>query len=186
MMLIKNQLFIVVDMQNDFSDKGAIAVKGATKLAKQIQKFIKPYEDAKHAYIAFSLDWHPRKHCSFEKWPKHCVKHTKGARLIRPLNLNSADIVIKKASNVSMEETSAFQHKADGLLHQFIIDKEINEVYVMGLVKEVCVLDTCKDALGFGLETYLIEDLTLGINEDAFKDSIPEGLHIIKSSDITN
>lgn len=183
---VKNKLFIVVDMQNDFLPKGKLPVKGSDKLATNIQKFLSKYSKDDKSYIAYSMDWHPRNHMSFNQWGKHCVKYSWGARLIKPLNKSCANIIIKKAVEPEIEEFSAFRSDSDSMLYQFIKDKGIDEVYVMGVVKEICVLATCKDALTFGLDTYLLEDLTIALDEQKFQEQIPEGLKLIKTTDIIN
>ncbi len=180
----KNKLFVVVDMQNDFSQLGTIPVKGIEQLASDIHTFLVKNSDKTSNYIAFSQDWHPHHHISFKEYGKHCVRLSWGSKLIKPLRNWMADIIIKKAKKANIEEFSAFNKGSKTKLYKFIMKHNIEEVYVMGVVKELCVLATCKESINLGLKTYLVEDLTLALDNKKFYDQIPSGLNLIKSFDI--
>ena len=177
----KNKLLLVVDMQNDFSEKGRFPVKGAIDLANRIDSFLINVSDAQNIHVAYSMDWHPNNHCSFHQFPKHCIRNTWGAKLIKPLHPKLGQLVIKKAKKKDSEELSAFSPSTKQKLEKYINKHHIEQIYVMGLVKEYCVLKTCIDALNLGLETFLIKDLTLALNEASFIKNKPTTLKVIGS-----
>lgn len=94
---------IIVDIQNDFCDRGSLAVPEAN----QIIPIINSLRTKKWDLIVFTKDWHPSDHISFAKnnnakeytkiklkngvdqmmWPKHCVQNTKGAELHKDLKV---------------------------------------------------------------------------------------------------
>lgn len=56
----KNQALVVVDVQNDFLEKGALPVPAASEVVPVINK-IAPLFDT----VVFTQDWHPQNHISF-------------------------------------------------------------------------------------------------------------------------
>ena len=93
-----NEALIVVDMQNDFCEGGALAVPGARAIVPLVNRLI-----GRHDHIVLTQDWHPPGHASFASawrdaepfssvqfpygpqtlWPDHCVQGTPGRRSAR-------------------------------------------------------------------------------------------------------
>lgn len=159
---------IVVDCQNDFSENGSIPVIGASKNAFKIKNFINSL-DRNEWKIIFCKDWHPKNHISFYKWKSHCVKWTYGSKLITPLNMVKPDLLIKKAKNRNIEELSPFSKKENSKIYKFLRKNCIFDVYICGLIKEICVFESCIDAYNLGFNTNLIDDLSLYVNEYEFQ-----------------
>ena len=55
-----NEALIVVDMQNDFCDGGALAVPGANAIVPLVNRLI-----GRHDHVVLTQDWHPPGHASF-------------------------------------------------------------------------------------------------------------------------
>lgn len=82
-----SRALIIVDVQNDFCEGGALPVAGGAELAGEISEYV----DAHHSqfdHIVATQDWHvdPGAHFSAEpdfvdSWPPHCVAGTRGAEL---------------------------------------------------------------------------------------------------------
>ncbi|WP_018775728.1 isochorismatase family protein [Arthrobacter sp. 131MFCol6.1] len=82
-----SRALIIVDVQNDFCEGGALAVPGGASLAGEISEYV----DAHHGqfdHVVATQDWHidPGAHFSEEpdlvdSWPRHCVAGTRGAEL---------------------------------------------------------------------------------------------------------
>jgi nicotinamidase/pyrazinamidase len=82
-----SRALIIVDVQNDFCEGGALAVPGGASLAGEISEYV----DAHHGqfdHVVATQDWHidPGEHFSEEpdlvdSWPRHCVAGTRGAEL---------------------------------------------------------------------------------------------------------
>lgn len=87
-----SKALIIVDVQNDFCEGGALAVEGGAAVAGAISDYL----DANHQHfdhIVATQDWHiePGAHFSDEpdyvnSWPPHCVAGTKGAELHEDLD----------------------------------------------------------------------------------------------------
>ena len=82
-----SRALIIVDVQNDFCEGGALPVEGGSALAAEISEYV----DAHHGqfdHVVATQDWHiePGAHFSeqpdfVDSWPPHCVAGTRGAEL---------------------------------------------------------------------------------------------------------
>lgn len=153
---------IVIDCQNDFSELGAIKIYGALNLAKNIKDYIEIIKQKEPIKIIATKDWHPKHHCSFNIWPPHCIKHSKGSKLIEPLHKNMFDKIIYKAKHRSYDELSGFYHQKKSKLYKYLVKHKISEIMVCGLIKEYCVQATVLDAKKLGFKVSIIDELVLG------------------------
>ena len=55
-----NEALIVVDMQNDFCEGGALAVPGGNAIVPRVNRLIGRYD-----HVVMTQDWHPAGHASF-------------------------------------------------------------------------------------------------------------------------
>src|SRR5690606_28825703 len=95
---------IIVDVQNDFCEGGALAVPNANQIIPYINLLM---EDNIYDQIVLTQDWHPANHKSFASnngkkvggtiilneipqfmWPDHCVQDTFGAEFHKDLNID--------------------------------------------------------------------------------------------------
>ena len=85
---------ILVDLQNDFMPRGALAVPEGDRAVPVANRLMSRFE-----LVIATADWHPPDHCSFAGnhpgrkvgeivrvgeldqilWPEHCVQNTRGA-----------------------------------------------------------------------------------------------------------
>lgn len=158
---------LVVDMQNDFCEGGALAVEGGAALVPGINAEIEAARAA-GALVVASRDWHPVDHVSFEHrggpWPVHCVQDTHGAAFHPDLVLPDDAIRVSKATAFDADAYSAF----DGTgLGGYLKEKGIARVVVCGLALDVCVRATVLAARQEGFDTLLLEDLSAAVDPDA-------------------
>ncbi len=148
------KVLLVVDVQRDFID-GSLAVPGAETVIQEINRIKEGFDN-----VYFTLDWHPKDHCSFKgnggTWPEHCVHYTSGASLADSLldGLDEAKTrFILKGQNKDREEYGAF---SDAPTPSSAANSEItlptddlfrpgDEVTVCGIAAEFCVLETLKN-----------------------------------------
>lgn len=158
---------LVVDMQNDFCEGGALAVEGGAALVPGINAEIAAARAA-GALVVASRDWHPVDHVSFTHrggpWPVHCVQDTKGAAFHPDLALPDDAIRVSKATAFDADAYSAF----DGTgLGGYLKEKGIERVIVCGLALDVCVKATVLAACREGFTTLLLEGLSAAVDPDA-------------------
>ena len=153
------KILLVVDVQRDFID-GTLAVPGAERIIPVINGIKKDFD-----LTYFTLDWHPKDHCSFKEnggiWPKHCVHYTLGSSLA-PTLLEGLEEkrtrYILKGLHKDREEYGAFAGVAETSQSKNGTETEISpnaatpdlfkhgdEVTVCGIAAEYCVLETLKN-----------------------------------------
>lgn len=200
---------IVVDVQNDFCEGGALAVKDAHEIIPIVNKVIDFFNKNQYFVVA-TKDWHPANHKSFAKnsngtigeigilnnlpqvwWPEHCVENTYGSNF-HPA-LKEIKHIIYKGTNFEIDSYSGFfdngKLKSTELL-PLLKSNQISEIFVLGLATDYCVKYTVLDALDLGFKVNVIEDGCKGVNlsfddsNKALKEMTEKGAKIIKSDDL--
>lgn len=178
---------IVVDPQYDFFEGGSLEVKDSNKIIPIINKLTKSNQ---FDLVIFTKDWHPSNHKSFASqhdgknvfdlielneipqvlWPNHCVQNTHGAEFHHNLNLNIPNLYIfKKGMNIEVDSYSAFyenDHKTSTGLTDFLKEKNINDIYLVGIAGEYCVGYTAIDGSNEKFNTFVIEDGVAYMSEE--------------------
>src|SRR2546423_709268 len=95
-----SKALIVVDVQNDFCEGGALAVTGGAGVAVAISNYV---NGAGYDYVVATRDYHvdPGEHFSDQpdfvrSWPRHCVAGTPGASFHPDLNVEPLQAVFSK------------------------------------------------------------------------------------------
>jgi nicotinamidase/pyrazinamidase len=163
-----SRALIVVDVQNDFCEGGALAVAGGGEVARRIAALIA----ADHGYdqVVATRDHHvdPGEHFAerpdfVDSWPAHCVAHTEGAQHHPSLTGAPFAAIFDKgeyaAAYSGFEGTSA-----DGEpLADWLRSRGVDQVDVCGLATDYCVKATALDAARRGLATTVLLDLTAAV-----------------------
>lgn len=155
---------LIVDVQNDFTPGGALAVAAGDEVIAAINKLAA--SDAFDLVIA-TRDWHPPEHHSFEpqggRWPVHCVAGSEGSQLHPRLATERIDAVIDKGTAPEAEGYSGFDTPELSLL---LRDERVESVTIVGLATEYCVRSTALAALAAGLAVTVDSTATRGIDAD--------------------
>jgi nicotinamidase/pyrazinamidase len=199
---------ILVDLQNDFCPGGALAVaRGDETVA--IANRLAPH----FTHVVATQDWHPQEHGSFAAnhpgkhpgemidlagqlqvlWPAHCVQDTRGAELHPTLDRSKITEVFKKGTDPKVDSYSAFfdngKRKATGLA-EWLRERWITRLYIMGLATDYCVKYTVLDARSLGFDVWVIEDgcraveLKAGDSDRALMEMRGCGATIVESGSI--
>lgn len=174
---------IIVGLQNDFCQGGALAVPGANEVIPYINALMR---DNHYDTIVATQDWHPTNYQFFASthgeevgtnmvlgdrmaylWQDHCVEGTWGADFHPDLDQSKIDFILKKGMNPDLESYSAFrENKVDAhtFLMQHLGQKKVELVEVVGLALEYQVQNTCLDARNIGLLTCLHYRGTRAVN----------------------
>lgn len=167
---------IVVDVQIDFCEGGALAVPGGNAVAREISAYLQEHGDDYHLVVA-TRDWHDPAgenagHFSdapdyVDSWPPHCVAGTVGAEFHADLWRRTAGyphLEVRKGQGVpaysGFEGTTADGETLCNALH----DAGITAVDVVGLAFDYCVKATAIDAVRCGMATRVIRNLTAAIH----------------------
>lgn len=199
---------IIVDLQNDFVEGGALAVPGGRDLVPLTNK-LQPHFDL----VVATQDWHPKNHGSHAPnhpgreagevielaglpqvlWPTHCVQETHGANFVAGLEQDRWAAVFQKGTDAKIDSYSGFfdngHVRATGL-GAFLKERGVTEVYVVGLATDYCVKFTALDAVKLGFKTTLIADACRGVNlqpgdvERAIVDMRKAGVRIVEAGKV--
>ena len=169
---------LVVDVQNDFCEGGALAVAGGAAVAHGITDFICSHAED-YAAIVASRDWHDAGsdnggHFAAEgvepdfvsTWPVHCVAESPGAHYHPALTLPSGTIHVKKGQG--MPSYSMFEGLSDrGLSVEAILrEAGVASVDVVGIATDHCVRATSLDARRAGFDVRVLSDLVAAVSEE--------------------
>jgi nicotinamidase/pyrazinamidase len=164
MSLTTGDALIIVDVQNDFCEGGALAVSGGDDVVPVINALSR-YCENRHIPVYFSRDWHPSDHVSFKAqgglWPPHCVQNERGAAFHPDLYIPERAVIVSKGTAPDKDAYSAFE--GTDLLHK-LREQSILRVFICGLATDYCVKSTALDALNEGFEVFVITDGMRGVN----------------------
>ena len=200
-------VFVLVDIQNDFCPGGALAVAEGDRVVPLANRLM-----GKFSGVVATQDWHPEDHSSFASqhagaeafsqitvsygpqtlWPDHCVADSVGAAFHPDLDLGPVDLIIRKGYNKALDSYSAFfendQKTATGLTG-YLRERGFSRAFFCGLATDFCVGFSALDARRQGFDAVVVEDACRAIDLDgslaAMKESWRDaGVTIIKSSDL--
>lgn len=155
---------IVVDIQYDFCEGGALEVSGGNEVIEPSNRLIGEFRQ-RDLPVAVTRDWHPPDHCSFKEqggpWPPHCVAGTKGAEFHEDLERPDDVWLVSKAMTPEREAYSDFDTTdlADRLRAE-----GVDHVFVVGLATDYCVRATALDALDEGFGVTVVTDAVRAVD----------------------
>jgi nicotinamidase/pyrazinamidase len=183
---------IVVDVQNDFCEGGALAVPGGGEVVPVINRLLRQPAGSVFGTVVFTQDWHPAGHKSFAGshpaqlglnpfdvirmpygeqvlWPGHCIQETEGANFHPDLDRTAATLVIRKGMNGEIDSYSAFRENdkrtATGLAG-YLRERGVERVFLAGLALDFCVRFSAIDARELGFQAVVIDDACRAIDAD--------------------
>jgi nicotinamidase/pyrazinamidase len=137
--------------------------------------------------LVATQDWHPQNHVSFAGrhegrrpldtidlygheqtlWPDHCVQQTAGARLHPALPWERVDAFVRKGQDPAVDSYSGFRNnwgphhtRPRTGLAGYLRDRGVEEVFICGLARDVCVCWTAQDAAEERFSTTVLWDLS--------------------------
>lgn len=173
---------ILVDLQNDFVDGGALAVPQGREVIDAANRLMPQFD-----VVVATQDWHPPDHQSFASqhpglsvgesftlkglpqiaWPDHCIQGSFGAELVKELNPGGIHHIIFKGTDAAIDSYSGFfdnGHCRSTGLADYLRAQHVTEVFVMGLALDYCVQFTALDAIQENFPTTLVLDGCRGVD----------------------
>ena len=178
----ETEMLIVVDVQNDFCPGGALAVPEGDAVVPVVNRLA-----GRFAHRILTQDWHPAGHSSFATshdgrapfetaempygtqvlWPDHCVQGSAGAAFHPDLQVDGADLIIRKGFRSAIDSYSAFfenDRKTPTGLAGYLRDRGFDTVVMAGLATDFCVAYSALDARRLGFATTVVVDACRGID----------------------
>ncbi|CAM3272632.1 pyrazinamidase PncA [Mycobacterium intermedium] len=170
---------LIVDVQNDFCEGGSLPVTGGHDVARAISEYLS--KDHGYHHIVAAKDFHidPDDHFSprpdfASSWPPHCRAGSAGADFPPDLDTSRFEAVfLKGAYTAAYSGFEGVDEHGTPLLH-WLRQREVDEVDVAGLATDYCVRRTAEDAVGAGLATRVLLDLTAGISAESTARALDE------------
>lgn len=207
-----NSALIIVDIQNDFIEGGALGVEGGQKVAENVGALLRLGYFDNYDYIIATKDWHvdPGDHWSdtpdyVNSWPKHCASHSHGSAhpdvvgyaLARKSNVktfykgeNSAAYSgfegVASTGRTDLESYLANRHNVG--LESYLSELHVSKIGVVGLATDHCVRATVKDAVDLGFEVTVYDNLIAGVDKErsdkTLEDFLSWGVTLTQSDDV--
>ncbi|MYR06050.1 isochorismatase family protein [Gordonia sp. SID5947] len=161
----KDHALIVVDVQNDFCEGGALGVNGGAAVAAALETLVPEYRT-----VVATRDYHidPGAHFSDEpdfvdSWPPHCRVGTDGVWFHPAFDASVAQEVFSKGHYSAAY--SGFEGSADDgtTLADWLRDHGITHVDIVGIATDHCVRATALDAVREGFETRVLLNFTAAV-----------------------
>ena len=169
-------------MQNDFCAGGALEVPAGDEVVGVINQL-----GIQFVHKILTQDWHPAGHESFasshaEKspydmvelaygdqvlWPDHCIQGSNGAAFHATLEVDSAELVIRKGFRPHIDSYSAFFENDKTTptgLTGYLKTRGFETLYMTGLATDFCVAFSALDAKSEGFDVVLIENACRAID----------------------
>lgn len=199
---------VIVDLQNDFVPGGALAVAEGDRVVPLVNR-LQPYFEL----VVATRDWHPADHTSFAAnhpgrrpgevievhgrpqvlWPVHCVQGTPGAEYVAGLDRSRVAQEFFKGVDPDIDSYSGFydnEHRRSTGLGEFLQERGVEDVTLVGLATDYCVRDSGLDARRLGFRVSVVEDACRGVelepgdSERALADLRAAGVQVITAADV--
>lgn len=167
-----SKALFIVDVQNDFTEGGALGVDGGDAVAARISSYLVTHAE-EYEIIVASRDWHHPDHDNgghfhpepdfVDTWPVHCVSGTEGAEYDPALDTGAVTHHVKKG--MGEPAYSLFEGITDdGLkVSELLASHGVLEVDVVGLATDYCVRASALDAIAHGRRVRILTDMIAGV-----------------------
>ncbi|WP_455905312.1 isochorismatase family protein [Microbacterium sp.] len=167
-----SRALLIVDVQNDFTEGGALAVDGGDAVASAVSAFLAAHATEYDVIIA-SRDWHDAEGDNgghfgeapdyVDTWPVHCVAGTPGADYDPLLVTDAVTHHVHKGQGrpaYSMFEGATETGDTVGVI---LTAAGVLEADVVGIATDHCVRASALDAVAHGVRVRILTDLIAGV-----------------------
>ncbi|SDO98719.1 nicotinamidase/pyrazinamidase [Microbacterium sp. ru370.1] len=171
-----SRALFIVDVQNDFTERGALGVEGGDEVAARISRYLDAHADD-YAVVVASRDWHHGDddnggHFSptpdfVDTWPVHCVGGTYGADYDEVFDTTRVTHHLKKGQG--KPAYSLFEGVSDDgeTAAQILEAHGIRDIDIVGIATDYCVRASSLDAVAAGRDVRVLTDLIAGVHPDS-------------------
>ena len=164
----------IIDVQNDFTEGGALGVEGGAAVAAGVTELLSRHPD-RYDVVFASRDWHDGDNDNgghfasvaapdyLETWPVHCVAGTDGAQYHPALDATLIDIHARKGQGKAAY--SIFEGVTDdGETVPAALDRlGVTDIDVVGIATDYCVLASALDGIESGRSVRVLTNLIAGV-----------------------
>jgi nicotinamidase/pyrazinamidase len=178
----------IVDVQNDFTEGGALGVEGGAAVAAGVTAFLREHADD-YEVIVTSRDWHDPDNDNgghfatddepdfVESWPRHCVAGTPGAEYHPAFDTSRVTFHVRKGQGVPAYSLFEGRTEAGATVHEILEERGIHTIDVTGIATDYCVRASALDALAHGQHVRVLTSLVAGVAETSSQAALAELAH---------
>ncbi|MDL2280279.1 cysteine hydrolase [Selenomonadales bacterium OttesenSCG-928-I06] len=164
-----NKALIVIDYTYDFiaSDGALTCGEAGQKIEMNIVNQIKKFAH-EGQYIVIANDIHNEKdiyHPENKLFPPHNLKDSKGRELYGKVKNEIDSLVLNSANNIYFLDKTRYSAFAATDLTLRLRERKINEVYLVGVCTDICVLHTAMDAYNNSFDIVIPKDCVASFNQ---------------------
>ena len=192
-----SRALFIIDVQNDFTEGGALGVTGGAAVAAGITELLKKHA-GRYDHVFASRDWHNADgdnggHFATDAepdfvttWPVHCVADTPGAEYHPDLDTTPVDFHVRKGQGVPAY--SIFEGTTDdgATVAEKLDELGVLQVDVVGIATDYCVRASALDAVEHGRQVRLLTDLVAGVAPESSEAALVElghaGVELVNSA----
>ena len=175
----------IIDVQNDFTEGGALGVDGGAAVAEAITRYLTAHA-GDYSIVLASRDWHDGTNDNgghfatdappdfVNTWPVHCVAGTPGAEYHPALDTAAVGYHIRKGQGVPAYSIFEGRTEAGSTVHNLLDEHGITEVDVAGIATDYCVRASALDALAHGQHVRILTDLVAGVEPTTSEAALAE------------
>lgn len=157
---------LIIDMLEDFIDKEGALTTGPAgeEIIDFIQGKVQEFREKDYPII-YICDNHEIDDKEFDMFLPHCIAGTSGSEIIKELAPKQGDKIIKKRRYSSFFGTD---------LDLYLRENKIDEIYLVGVCTNICVLYTAADARNLAYKVSVYRDGVASFNKDAHEFALKE------------
>lgn len=183
-----SRALFIIDVQNDFTEGGALGVDGGAAVAAGITEHLAGHRDD-YALVVASRDWHDPDNDNgghfatdaapdfVTTWPKHCMAGTPGAEYHPALDTSRVDVHIRKGQGVPAYSIFEGTDDTGASVTEVLAQHGITDVDVVGIATDYCVRASALDALEHGQHVRVLRDLVAGVAPESSEAALAELAH---------
>ncbi len=178
-----SRALLIVDVQNDFTEGGALGVDGGAAVAAGVTTLLHDHGTDYDLVIA-SRDWHNAAddngghfaaHPDFvDTWPVHCVAGTPGADYHPALDASAIDVHILKGQGKPAYSAFEGADEQGKTIADVLQAHGVTDLDIVGIATDHCVRASALDALGDGERVRVLTDLVAGVAPESSRAALAE------------
>ncbi|SIT69714.1 isochorismatase family protein [Microbacterium sp. RU33B] len=182
-----SKALFIVDVQNDFTEGGALGVDGGDAVAEGVTRYLEAHA-GEYAVIVASRDWHDPDNDNgghfadgepdfVGTWPVHCVAGTAGAEYDEGFVTDAVTHHVHKGQG--KPAYSLFEgvtDEGDTVAH-LLEAHGVLDVDIVGIATDYCVRASALDAIEHGRRVRILTDLVAGVAAESSEATLVELAH---------
>ena len=169
-----SRALFIIDVQNDFTEGGALGVIGGNGVAAGITELVRA-NPGRYDHVFASRDWHDGSNDNgghfatdddpdyIDTWPVHCVSGTPGAEYNPAIDESLIDVHVRKGQGKPAYSIFEGTTDAGTTVAETLDALGVTEIDVAGIATDYCVRASALDALATGRSVRVLTGLIAGV-----------------------